>query len=178
MLIRIETAVSPTGINGLLPRSVRLIAQVDALNSMGAGRDSGQAQRSGFVHDALTDAVQENLNAVPVGLNDERAELRGRFGRNARAARIERQHHIGIEAAALGCGVLALAGGVPDVGMNVFGEFVGGHHAIAGSIGFALQSFNDVVRENAMAATPLRALEGLLPVAAGGEGEQRAVQIE
>ena len=68
--------------------------------------------------------------------------------------------------------------GVAHVGMNILGEFVGGHNAVAIGVRFTFHAFDDVVGEDAVPAAPFSALEGLLAIAAGRNGKQRLIQVQ
>ena len=61
--------------------------------------------------------------------------------------------------------------------MHVLGELVGGHDAIARSIGRAYHALHHVVRENAVAALQIGGFKGALTRAAGSEREERLVQL-
>src|SRR5262245_48901660 len=63
------------------------------------------------------------------------------------------------------------------LGMDVLGEFVGGHDPILGSIGGAFESLLHVVGEYAVAAFEIGAFERLFAHAAGGKGEERLIEI-
>ena len=166
------------GIDLLLARAVGLIAHADGLDGVRAGLDAGQAQRRALVDDALAHAVDEDLGGVHVGLDDEVAELRRRQVGGLDVGGVVGQHHVGVEAAALAGGVLLLLRGEADVGVDVLGELVGGDHAVAVGVGLAFEALDDVVGEDAVAAAPVGALKALLAVAAGGEREERLLQVE
>src|SRR5262249_12393277 len=79
---------------------------------------------------------------------------------------------------AFGGGVLPRVARLAHVTVRVFGQFVGRDDAVAVLVGLALQSFYDIVSENTVPAAPIRAFIRRLAVAAGGQREERSVQIE
>ena len=116
-------------------------------------------------------AIDENLHLVQVGLERQRAELgsrrRGRFGGGWRVS----QQQIGVEAAAVGSRILPSLGLLADLRVDVLGQLVGAHHAVAIRVRGAAHALHHVVSEDAMAAIQFGTLEGTFAVAAGGERE-------
>ena len=143
-----------------------------------AGLQAGHGKRLAlFLKHADGLTVDENFNLVQVGLEGQRAvpggRRRGGLGGGWRVG----QQQVGVEAAAVGSGILLSPGFLADLRVDVLGQLVGAHHAVAIGVGGAAHSLHHVVSEDAVAAVQIGTLEGTLAVAAGGEREQRCPQV-
>src|ERR1035441_4493040 len=61
--------------------------------------------------------------------------------------------------------------------MYIFRQFVGSYNAVMRSVGLAFQTLDHIVSEDAMAPFQFRRFVGTLPIAAGGEREERLAEV-
>src|ERR1019366_5755314 len=165
------------GVDHLLARSIGLVPHLDALYGVLARSEPGSVDRLAFFEHADGLAIDEHLDAIHVGIEDEGTELGRGGGGWPGSGRNIGQQHFGIVVGLVGGGVLPVFGVLAHLGVDVLGEFIGGDHAIAGSIGLACHALDDVVGEDAVAAFEIGAFEGALAGAAGGEGEEALAEI-
>ena len=99
------------GIDHFLARSIGLVAHLDALHGVLAGRQA-RAALTGLPLSSDADglAIDEDFDAVHVGLENQGAELRRGRGGGLGVRGNVGQQHVGIEAAAVGSGVLLAVG--------------------------------------------------------------------
>ena len=93
-----------------------------------------------------------------VALDDELPDCKRGQSRWLPKIRVICEEHVGIEAAALGGGVLGGPGGLAHVGVHVFREFVSGYDTVVVGVRRAAQPLDDVVSEDAMTTGPNRHL--------------------
>ena len=62
--------------------------------------------------------------------------------------------------------------------MYVFAELIGSYLSVSVGVSFAFQAFDDVVSEDAVSAAPFGAFEGKFAIAAGGQREERLIEVQ